>query len=240
MTHGLRNSGDEKTLNSAFLCFNIFMTEKWKRNQIFEAIRAAGLDPIDFSLEDSVAEFRVNHKLSGSYFIVGGNASHYVGRHIAGDGPEWPYDAYSWEAVLTHVSAWLRALKLDLETPDLWSELQREAELLGGVSNEANANTPFTLEEQKEIARRLQEWAEYAKRTYSLSERKMQILNAKLDYLVGAAGRLGRIDWLNAVVGAILGFILTAALSPESARHLFFEFLRAIGHLFGYPALPGD
>jgi hypothetical protein len=68
----------------------------------------------------------------------------------------------------------------------------------------------------------------------------MQVLNAKLDYLVGAAGRLGRIDWRNVFAGAILGFILSAALPPESAHHLFFEFLQAIGHLFGYPALPGD
>jgi hypothetical protein len=216
------------------------MTEKWKRNQIFEAIQAVGLDPRDFDLEDGDAEFRVKHKWSDSCFIVGGDATHYVGRHITGDGPVWPYDAYSWEAVLTHVGPWLRFLKLDLETPDLWSELQREAELLGGVSNETNANTPFTPEEQKEIARRLQELAEYARRTYSLSEPTMQVLNAKLDYLVGAAGRLGRIDWRNVFAGAILGFILSAALPPESARQIILELLRAIGHLFGHPALPGD
>jgi hypothetical protein len=68
----------------------------------------------------------------------------------------------------------------------------------------------------------------------------MQVLNAKLDYLVGAAGRLGRIDWRNVFAGAILGFILSAALPPESARQIILELLRAIGHLFGHPALPGD
>jgi hypothetical protein len=216
------------------------MMEKWKRNQIFEAIQAVGLDPRDFDFEDRDAEFRVKHKWSDSCFILGGNAAHYVGSYVAGDGPVWPYEAYSWTAILPRVSTWLEALKLDLETPDLWSELRRETELLGGVSNETNANTPFTPEEQKEIARSLQELAEYARRTYSLSEPTMQVLNAKLDYLAGAAGRLGRIDWRNVFAGAILGFILSAALPPESAHHLLFEFLRAIGHLFGYPALPGD
>jgi hypothetical protein len=67
----------------------------------------------------------------------------------------------------------------------------------------------------------------------------MQILTAKVDYLIGAAGRLGRIDWRNVFAGVILGFILTAALSPESARHIFLELLRAIGHLYGHPELRG-
>ena len=140
---------------------------------------------------------------------------------------------------MPRVSTWLNEVKRDLEIPDLWAELRREAELLGGASNAVDENTPFTPEQQKEIAGRLQELVEYARRTYSLSEPEMQILSAKVDYLVGAADRIGRIDWRNAFAGVILGFILTAALSPESARHIVLTLLRAIGHLYGLPELPG-
>jgi hypothetical protein len=71
----------------------------------------------------------------------------------------------------------------------------------------------------------------------------MEILNAKIDYLVDAAGRLGRKDWYNIFVGAIVGYILTVAVPPESARSIFSiftTFLRAIGHFFGHglPQLP--
>ncbi len=81
-------------------------------------------------------------------------------------------------------------------------------------------------------------------RTYSLPEPEMEILSAKIDYLVDAAGRLGRIDWRNVFAGAIVGYILTAALPPESARSIFLifmTFLRAIGHFFGHglPEMPG-
>src|ERR1035437_257982 len=53
---------------------------------------------------------------------------------------------------------------------------------------------------------------------------------------VDASGRLGRKDWLNAFIGVTLGYILVAALPPESARTIFQTFLRAIGIL--YPELP--
>lgn len=163
--------------------------QKWQKNQLFEAIQGVGLDPREFDLEDGDAAVRIKHKWSESYFIVGGNAGHYVGRYVVGDAPDWPYEVYSWEALIPRVSSWLGEVKRDLEMPDLWTELRREAELLGGASTETSENTPFTPEEQKEIARRLRELAEHLRRSYSLSEAQMQILNEKIDYVVDAADR---------------------------------------------------
>lgn len=61
---------------------------------------------------------------------------------------------------MPRVKRWLEEVKRDLETPDLWAELKREAELLGAGSDEITKNAPFTPDEQKEIAGRLQEIAE--------------------------------------------------------------------------------
>jgi hypothetical protein len=146
--------------------------------------------------------------------------------------------------VIRRVSEWLEEVKRDLATPDLWAELQGEAELLGGAFDKATKNTPFTREEQNDIEQRLREVEGHVRRTYSLPEPKMKILNAKIDYLVDAAGHLGRIDWRNAFVGAIVSYILTAGLPPESAHSIFVTFmtlLRAIGYFFGHglPELPG-
>jgi hypothetical protein len=214
--------------------------QKWHRNNIFEAIQAVKLNPRDFDLDDSDAVIRIKHKWSESCFNVGGSPGHYVGSYVVGDAPAWPYNAYSWQALMSRVSQWLEDVKRDLETPDLWAELQREAKLLGAGSTEVTENTPFTLDEQKEIAERLPKLAKYAKRTYSLSGTQMRVLEAKLDYLVDAARRLGRIDWRNVFAGAILSFILSAAVPPESARDIFLTLLRGIGHLYGFPELPGD
>jgi hypothetical protein len=86
---------------------------------------------------------------------------------------------------------------------------------------------------------RLQQLAEHTRRAGSLSEMQIRVLEAKLAYLAKATGRLGRIDWRNAFVGAIAAFILAAALPPESARALILGLLRVIGHLYGLPELPG-
>jgi hypothetical protein len=137
------------------------------------------------------------------------------------------------------IGGWLREVKDDLETPDLWAELRRETELLGVNSEDFTDNTPFSPAEQKVIAGRLQQLAEHARRAGSLSEMQIRVLEAKLAYLAKATGRLGRIDWRNAFVGAIAAFILAAALPPKSARALILGLLRVIGHLYGLPELPG-
>jgi hypothetical protein len=99
--------------------------QKRKKNQIFEAIQGVGLDPRGFEFEDSDADVRLKHKWSKSYFIFGGDAGHYLGRYVVGDGPDWPYEVYSWQPLMTRVSGWLKDVKLDLDTPDLWAAAGR-------------------------------------------------------------------------------------------------------------------
>jgi hypothetical protein len=214
--------------------------QKWQRNQIFETIQRIGLDPREFDFKDADAAVRIKHKWSESYFIVGGNAGHYTGRYLVGDATDWPYDSYSWQNLITRVSRWLEEVKLDLETPDLWAELQREAELLGYDSKEVTNNTPFTPDEQTEIVERLREMAQYVRGRYSLSEEQMRVLDAKIDYLIDAAGRLGRTDWRGVFVGVMLSFVLASAFPPESVSKFLLTVLRALGRLYGFPELLGS
>jgi len=194
------------------------LLQKWHKNNIFEAIQAVGLQPREFDLDDSGTEVRINHKSSESCLIVRRESGHYVGQSVVGDGHVWPYSPCSWQTLMPRVSSWLEEVKRDLETPDLWAELQREAKLLRVGSNEVTENTPFTSDEQKEIARRLDELAKHVRKTHSFSKMQTQSLDEKLNYLVDASGRLGRKDWLNAFIGVTLAFMLGTALPPDSAR----------------------
>jgi hypothetical protein len=212
------------------------LLQKWHRNNIFEAIKEVALDPREFDLKDSGAEVRIKHKWSESCLIVRRESGYYAGQSVVGDGPVWPYSPCSWQTLIPRVSTWLEEVKRDLETPDLWAELQREGELLRVGSNEVTENTPFTPEEQREIARRLKKLAKHVRKTQPFSQMQMQALDEKLNYLVDASGRLGRKDWLNAFIGVTLAFMLGTALPQESARTIFMTFLQAIG-LF-YPELP--
>jgi hypothetical protein len=213
------------------------LLDKFKRNEILKAIRAAQIDPREFDLKDSGSEVCIKHKWSASHFTIRGGLVKYTALRVVGDAAPWAQsEAYSWQGLMELVSTWLFFVKVDLDTPDLWAELQREAELLGGGSAELIENTPFTSDEQQEIARRLEEVATDVKRAHALSKAQAQTLDEKLDYLVRASARLGRIDWRNAFVGAILGYVLSAALAPESALDIALTLLRAIGTLF--PELP--
>jgi hypothetical protein len=210
---------------------------KYQTNQIVESIQEVGLRPIDFDLVNEDIEARIRHKWSESCFFIGGTVGHYVARYVVGDGPDWPFEAYSWQALIPRIRAWLAEVKVDVETPDLWAELQREASLLGVNSDYISGNTPFTPQEQKLIAERLQEFAKNARLKLSLSEAQTRAVDAKLDYLVEAAGRHGRIDWRNIFLGVFFTFLLSAAIPEDSAHAILLEFLRGIGHFFGFPQL---
>jgi len=217
------------------------LLEKEQRNAIFKAIQEVGLDPSEFDFDYGDAEGRISHRRSESYFMIGGDPGKYVGSYLFGEASLWPYEVYSWSAVEDRVRGWLADVKRDLETPDLWDELRRETELLGVASDQTSENTPFTPDEQAQIEKRLRELREYARTTYSLSEPQMQVLDAKLDYLVEATRRQGRTDWFLLFYGAIFSYVLSAALPPETARDIAVMFLRGLAHLLGHhiPELPG-
>ena len=124
------------------------LLQKWQTNDLFEAIQIGGLDPREFELKNNAAEAQVNHKWSRSFFTIGGDARLYRGRCIVGDGIDWPYE-HGWQALMTRFSRWVRDVKNDLDTPDLWAELRREADLLRGAPTEAGDNTPFTRRNKK-------------------------------------------------------------------------------------------
>jgi hypothetical protein len=216
--------------------------EKWKRNAVYEAIQAAELDPRDFEWEGDVGHITLTYVPTRAFFIFDGDPGHYFGRYEAGEGPPWPYEVYSWQSLIPRVERWLGEVKRDLETPDLWAELQQERELLGGRLDDAVQNTPFTPEEQAQIAKQLRELKEHVKTTYSLSENELAALDSRLNYLEDAAGRLPRIDWRNLLVGTMLTLIVTALLPPEAVRAILLIALHGLDHLFGgggTPLAPG-
>jgi hypothetical protein len=164
-------------------------------------------------------------------------------RHLAGDAPIEERTKLSKYRLDQQVELWLSAVRRDVDTPDLWAELQRESELLGLVSDEAIDNTPFSAAEQEELARELRTLSDQLRRTYSLSNEQVRLLDESLDYLVDAARRgVGRKDWLLMLTGVLLTYGLTAALPPAAAAHIFALLVKIVGHFLhahGLLALPG-
>ncbi len=156
--------------------------EKWQRNQIFESIRAASLEPRDFDLIIDTPEVRLWLKGSPSVFTITTDAHPYRGSYRVGDGAVSLYESGGWKTITQRLDRWLAEVKRDVDTPDLWAGLQREAAMIGATSTETIANTPFTQDEQTEIATKLREQAASVKQAYPLSEAQAKELDEKIEF----------------------------------------------------------
>jgi hypothetical protein len=211
--------------------------EKMWRNAIIEAVQAGGLDPREFDFDFGEMETRIAHRWSESHLILGGSWGSWEGSYVVGDAVPWPYHEYVWSNVEERVEQWTAKVKKDLETPDLWAQLQREREILSRTPDESE-NTPFTPDEQAAIVKHLDEIKEYVKNTHSLSQDQMVALEEGFDELATATKRLGRNDWRLMFLGLVLTLIVTGTLPPDTVHGFLLMALHGLQHFFGAAAGP--
>jgi len=197
---------------SAYAC--AVEPQRWKRNGIYEAVVAGGLDPAECLFEYDKVPWRLTHGPSGSYLLVSGDARKYTLTRVVGESPPDEIDAYTWETSQQKVELWAREVKADVDTPDLWAEVRATPEMLTPATYEVTDNRPFTASERAEIGEQVSQIKEYL-RTFSPSAAQLPSIEARLDDLVSAAGRVGRKDWLMMFGGAILSVILADLLPHE-------------------------
>jgi hypothetical protein len=216
--------------------------EKEQWTLLIELIEEGGLVPKDFDVHDDGDEARISSRLSEGVFLIGrpeSGTGYRVSKRV-GEHPPLEYTIYTWATLQERFALWLSEVKHDQETPDRFAELQQERKMLVVATAEDVENTPFTSDEQTEIAKQLGEITEYVKNTYELSEDQAQALEAVRDDITHATSRLRRRDWL-----AYAGFTLTvleAALPPETTHRMFMMLLRSLLQLRGhaFPELPGN
>lgn len=208
--------------------------EKWQRNVIYEAVVAGGLDPRECTFDYGDAGARITHVPSASYLLLEGDITGYTAKAVVGESEKWPVGLRTlWIEMEQRVQGWTREVKEDVDTPDLWAELQRDREVLTGARYDEVENTPFSLDEQAAIADHLRQTKGYVLRTYSLSDPQILHLEAKVDDIAAAAGRLGRKDWTLVVCSVLLGTFVQGILPPEAVQDTLRMTLDGLGYLFG-------
>ncbi len=205
--------------------------EKTFRNGIIEAAQKGGIEPRDciFDFDDD-GGCRITHTPSGSSFVIEGPFGHFTTTAIVGDNPPRQIEAFSWRTVEEQGGRWARGVKEDVDTPDLWAELQLERAIVTGARFEDVENTPFSADEQVVIAEQLQQTQEWVTRTYSLPEAQILQLEAKLDDIAAAAGRMGRKDWTLLVCGAMFGPLVQGILPPDAVHDILRMTLDGLGY----------
>ena len=67
----------------------------------------------------------------------------------------------------------------------------------------------------------MRELQAYIENTHDLDEQKHAFLESRLGYLVDAAHRQGRQDWLHVAIGVLFTVVTGLAMAPDQAKEVF-------------------
>lgn len=194
---------------------------------------AGGLDQHECAFDYGDDRALVTHRPSGSYFDLSGNAARYVATTVVGEGTprtSAPFDLLTLEE---QVRKWASEVKRDVDTPDLWADLEREVEISTCARYVDVENTPFTPNEQAQIGEQLEQIKGSAQTRYALSDAQMRALAAKLDEIAVASGHVGRKDWMILAAGVMLDLIVTDYLPRETVHTIVVTAFQALAHVLG-------
>lgn len=153
--------------------------------------------------------------------------------HKVTDRPPAYFETSSWSEILEETCKWGEILKQEVGTPDLWAANRRQREFLSGAGYETVDNTPFTAAEQAEITAQLREIKGYVKKTLSLSDEQMALVEARFDEAERASDHIGRKDWLLLFMGILFTLIITGVIPPNVVQHVIEMAIHGLSHLFG-------
>jgi len=207
---------------------------KSQSNEVFNLVKESELDPFNFSWSEedskytstkaglSVPVSRLSYEDGCFYFQF----DVHKGRHYAIFSPgsdklfeeQYPGD---WSGQLAYVRMWLRYLRREIEQADLWGELSKYQLPPGERLSNDIGNAPFSSGQVDAIAEGLGKVRFYLEAEFNLNEEQQKLVNEKLDYLLGAAKRQGRKDWLHTAIGVIFTLAIGLSCTPEQAKTLW-------------------
>ncbi len=188
----------------------------------------------DFPTSNATAWPALVHRPTGYFFVFRQHQHGYWVEFSPGsDKAVESYGTAGWDAaVRPKFLEWLGYLRRELDAPDVWGALRGEASLVASDVGDGD-NEPFSEAERDAVRAQLREAKELIRGHYELSDTQFQALEARLDYLAGAVDRLGKLDWREAFVGAMLGLVVQAVVPVEPIRQVLFFVSHGLGHLFG-------
>jgi hypothetical protein len=204
-----------------------------QRNEVYRLIERFGLQPGDFEWSvrpspegDGVTVDVLVHSSTGYSFIFDTNRRR-VDLGIGGDrlsflnpGPEHPHvrsEDFGWEGQRDSFVIWLRVVEREASTESLWDRLDQEP--LRTLAVAKLNNERLTRDERRAVDAGVEQARAYLRGIVPDPERLMRI-EEKLDDIKDSAGRLGRKDFFNAALGAIMAIAFEAALQSEQVNHL--------------------
>jgi len=178
-----------------------------QRNEIFEALKANGVDPQNctLSVESSAPGLTfasIRRKPTGSTFsILDDLSGRYDVDMTVGDADQGIQPECKWGEIFSIIATWAREVRYETDTQGLWAELQEVPDVLAAAQAAEASNAPFTPDEQAEITRRLDEIKQLVRETFELTDDQLAAIDQRLDDAGEAAKHTDRKTWLYTFYG---------------------------------------
>jgi len=201
-----------------------------ERNAVFNMLTTAEFDPADFEWKDHpLAEdtpmgimhstaSTLLHRQTGYYCKFG----RYYCEFVPGTRAKVEAQAHNnnWALRERSIRLWLHRLRQEVDAPDLWASIGQEKALSTAASSADIDNRTFTADEQKLIARKLDEIKASLLEGQQFAADQAEFVEREFTYLKDASKRFGRKDWLRLLLSVLIGQAINLALDPMKAKSL--------------------
>ncbi len=209
-----------------------------QKRDVFEMLANSGLEPHQFEwtsgltgggsigappTQISILQSKSQPEFNFAFYFARGSyrpsCSPWEGKRVASLGE------VSWPSCLGYVQMWAKLVQDELNTPDPWQALAGLATTSDIAVASEVANTEFSHRETDRLANGLEQIRRLLIDAAGRSEQSVAVINSQLNSLLDASKRMGRKDWVNQAIGALMTLSITLALPPETTKQAL-EILR--------------
>lgn len=210
-----------------------FNKTQW--NDLFNVVVSQGLSPDMFERlsQPGNNQYRVraasgirlksNEKLS--FVCEMSNETFYYHYYPNGQNVSHSYNTSRWKEVLVNADEWAKAVKTELEAPDLWKAAENVGDAWKRINWGGGEDDHFTAPELIRIYAALEETKHIIAHQLGLNPGQIKYANEKIEELSGEAPKIKR----GLFISALLGILIQIIVPIQPAQDKFYAILSQVG-----------
>ena len=215
---------------------------KTQKNEVFNILLNTGQNPAGFSWSQEfskrsskVTAERIEvsvliYQGGESYFLFDNYGHKFFSEFSPGDKEFVQTEfAHHWFEQRVYVESWANYLKREIDAPDLWREVEKYRDTFSLLPPDQLVNEPIPAYEVEQIVASINLLADKIEEQFGLNEDQNNLVRSRLNYLVDASKRQGRLDWIHTAIGVLVTISISLTLAPEKAQRLWQLFKDVVG-----------
>jgi hypothetical protein len=130
----------------------------------------------------------------------------------------WSRQELNWKSVLVSFAFWLRNLRGEMESVDLWGQSLKMKQCITLQLAEGPDDSPFSYSEVSNIKEALNNWQRIMVDTFELSSEQARLLSGRVERLEKLAETSGRRMWGNILISFLITTAYDLSMNEEHLR----------------------